>query len=614
MKTKYVITLLIVLFTFRAVSQQTYNAYAPVQNGIKRLKVGDNLPSIEIHNIYNYVANGAVTSAFDDKLLILDFGDISCGGCVAALPHMDSLQKQFGTKVAIFWVTANRRAQMQAFWTHNQFTRKLNLPVVVEDSTLRAYFRHASWPHEAWIYKGKVVAITGPDYVDAENIQAVLNGFKINWPVKDDFYQFNPVATPLFSIDTNQADPNAAQRYAAISDARINISSDGFTAGSGIVRDSVHKTIRAYFINQPILTSYLSNLIMSGQLRQLNPNQIAWEVSDRNKYAYFSKQISGYRQNWIWKNGICYESVNPDTGQTNKAVYTDINKDLDRLLGLHVRLEKRKEKVLVLVRTDSSIDIIAKKKIMITDAEGPNPHVVQNGIHYQFRDYPLGDFTYEMNQQADNPIIFDESGYSYAVHIDMDMDIPSWTAITAIRNGLKPYGLDLREEERPVEKLVFSEVNGGLLVDQQMINQAIARRKAQEGLPRPGEDENKNFMDINKQKPGVITLTSGLQYKIVRQGTGPKPGKDAKVSVNYTAMMVNGKIFESSLESGKPATFSVTGDVIPGWTEALQLMPVGSKWIIYVPSALAYQEHTGMGSFPPNSNLVFEIELLKVLK
>ena len=110
-----------------------------------------------------------------------------------------------------------------------------------------------------------------------------------------------------------------------------------------------------------------------------------------------------------------------------------------------------------------------------------------------------------------------------------------------------------------------------------------------------------------------MTLPSGLQYKIVKQGTGSKPGPNDKVVVEYTGTLVNGKIFDSSFKNSDPATFNVS-DVIAGWKEALQLMPAGSKWIIYVPATLAYGIHTGHGTFPPNSNLIFEIELKEIVK
>jgi FKBP-type peptidyl-prolyl cis-trans isomerase len=119
------------------------------------------------------------------------------------------------------------------------------------------------------------------------------------------------------------------------------------------------------------------------------------------------------------------------------------------------------------------------------------------------------------------------------------------------------------------------------------------------------------FLAANKGKEGVVTLPSGLQYKILTAGTGPKPTTSDSVVCNYKGTLLNGTEFDSSYKRGEPATFPVTG-VIKGWTEALQLMPVGSKWQLFVPSDLAYGERSPSPEIGPDSTLVFEVELLSI--
>jgi len=121
------------------------------------------------------------------------------------------------------------------------------------------------------------------------------------------------------------------------------------------------------------------------------------------------------------------------------------------------------------------------------------------------------------------------------------------------------------------------------------------------------------FLEANKAKEGVVTLPSGLQYKILTAGTGPKPAATDTVSCNYRGTLLDGTEFDSSYKRGQPASFPVTG-VIKGWTEALQLMPVGSKWQLYIPSDLAYGDRgadprSGIG---PGATLIFEVELLSI--
>jgi FKBP-type peptidyl-prolyl cis-trans isomerase FklB len=140
------------------------------------------------------------------------------------------------------------------------------------------------------------------------------------------------------------------------------------------------------------------------------------------------------------------------------------------------------------------------------------------------------------------------------------------------------------------------------------------RKKQQEEMHAAGEASKKEgdaFLAANKAKEGVVTLPSGLQYKILTQGTGPKPTATDSVVCNYRGTLINGTEFDSSYKRGEPTTFPVSG-VIKGWTEALQLMPVGSKWQLFVPSDLAYGERSPGPEIAPDSTLIFEVELLSI--
>ena len=121
------------------------------------------------------------------------------------------------------------------------------------------------------------------------------------------------------------------------------------------------------------------------------------------------------------------------------------------------------------------------------------------------------------------------------------------------------------------------------------------------------------FLNINKGKAGVVTLPSGLQYQVLQKGEGPKPTASDKVKCHYHGTLINGTVFDSSVQRGEPAVFGVS-QVIPGWVEALQLMPVGSKWCLFIPSDLAYGEHGAGEAIEPNSALVFDVELLYIVK
>ncbi|HXC34590.1 MAG TPA: FKBP-type peptidyl-prolyl cis-trans isomerase [Candidatus Acidoferrales bacterium] len=158
-----------------------------------------------------------------------------------------------------------------------------------------------------------------------------------------------------------------------------------------------------------------------------------------------------------------------------------------------------------------------------------------------------------------------------------------------------------------------------LMTEDQMRSQLMAlqrnvmanRQKVQSQEGQQNEQEGEAFLARNKTQSGVVTLPDGLQYKIIQDGTGATPGPNDMVTVNYRGTFVNGTEFDSSIKRGHPAEFPVTG-VIPGWTEALEKMKVGSKWDVYVPSNLAYGPNGRQPLVGPNETLIFEVELLGV--
>lgn len=126
-------------------------------------------------------------------------------------------------------------------------------------------------------------------------------------------------------------------------------------------------------------------------------------------------------------------------------------------------------------------------------------------------------------------------------------------------------------------------------------------------------EEGNAFLEQNKSREGIVTTDSGLQYEILTEGTGEKPNAQDQVRVHYHGTLIDGTVFDSSVDRGEPAVFGV-GQVISGWTEALQLMPVGSKWKVYIPSDLGYGERGAGGDIGPNETLIFEVELLEIVK
>lgn len=150
-------------------------------------------------------------------------------------------------------------------------------------------------------------------------------------------------------------------------------------------------------------------------------------------------------------------------------------------------------------------------------------------------------------------------------------------------------------------------------LDMRQANEIVKHHitQKQEQLKQKNLEEGRKFLAENAKRPEVKVTPSGLQYEIIKQGDGPIPKSSDKVRVHYTGTLIDGTVFDSSVQRGEPLVFPVTG-VIKGWVEALQMMPVGSKWKLYIPAELAYGERGAGPKIGPNATLIFEVELLGI--
>ena len=205
---------------------------------------------------------------------------------------------------------------------------------------------------------------------------------------------------------------------------------------------------------------------------------------------------------------------------------------------------------------------------------------------------------------------------SYALGMKIGGDLKRQGVGASVDSALTARGLKdalagskalLTEEE---EKAALMQLQTEVRAKQQAMAQE-AQAKAHE-VSAPARKEGETFLAANKSKEGVVTLPSGMQYKILTAGTGPTPTASDTVTCNYKGTLINGKEFDSSSKHGGPTSFPVSG-VIKGWTEALQLMPVGSKWQLFIPADLAYGDSPRPGGdIGPGDTLIFEVELLSI--
>ncbi len=181
------------------------------------------------------------------------------------------------------------------------------------------------------------------------------------------------------------------------------------------------------------------------------------------------------------------------------------------------------------------------------------------------------------------------------------------------------WGQNIKQQALNVDGAIVGRAIGDVMADKtevmdiktanDFVKDHISKR--QNAIRDKNQNEGQAFLNENRKRKGVTTLPSGLQYEILKDGTGPKPKASDKVTVHYEGKLIDGTIFDSSIQRGEPATFPVTG-VIQGWVEALQLMKVGSKWKLFIPENLAYGERGAGGQIGPYATLVFEVELLGI--
>lgn len=199
--------------------------------------------------------------------------------------------------------------------------------------------------------------------------------------------------------------------------------------------------------------------------------------------------------------------------------------------------------------------------------------------------------------------------------ISNELDSVSYAVGMNVANSLKKGGIDSMNYTLFIEAvkdvLEHNHVKMDATASQQVVNEYV--QKAQEAKVAVASAEGVAFLQENMTKDGVKVTPSGLQYKILKQGNGPIPVDGQKVKTHYEGTLIDGKKFDSSYDRGNPATFGVN-QVIKGWTEALKLMPVGSKWELYIPQELAYGARGAGANIPPYSTLIFTIELLEIVE
>ena len=433
----------------------------------RNLAVGEPVPDFFIPHIINGRRPSASIADFKNQLLIIDFWSVHCSGCVAGLPAMESLQNAFGDKIKVLPVTFESRQEVSVFLKKNLHTAKLNVETVVDDKSFSKWFRHKFIPHEVWIYRDTVIAMTDEDYVSADNIKLVLSGKKNDWPVKNDMLaEFDP-NLPFLQIDSNQYNwKNGPLRYSALM---------GYRSMTGVIKknfsyaiDTIRHTVRHYFVNMNVISAYEhyweivrhpERVPMQGIISN---DRIIYDVRDSSHLAFRPKLKDETMEEWHRRYQFCFESVAGYHGQSAVEQAKTVIADLDHVLNVHGRWEKRKVNCLVIVQkgTNDEVEQVRRtaSKGAYFELEGryhPAAQPKADDLEHSGREFSAKrlPWAYENLMHGNKRPLVIQSNYTGTFILPAH----SFDDVASLRRGLQTCGFDLVEGERETDMFVFSD-------------------------------------------------------------------------------------------------------------------------------------------------------------
>lgn len=454
----------------------------------QELTVGDTMPDLKGLRFFKdgkYSDLDLKFSQIKDKLIIFDFWGPGCAPCIAGLPKMDNLQKKFGDKIMILpivgWSETQEAAKIydtekwiSQFWLKNSYTkRSTSLGTLVEGKDNRVLYKHfpnAGLPYEVWVMNGKVIAMTGPDYVNEKEISSILNGDKKNWAItsgspkgKSNRYDYN---LPLLVYAYGAKVTNLPEKsyYSQLSGYI-----DGFLESKhNNLFDKNRMVNKVTFINHSILRLYKEVVIepMEEEKRNIfrSDNRTILEVKD--SVNYFNTR-NEYRAEWEKAHTYSYEAILPVFYNSEQA-FNYMREDLNRLFNLNGRLEKRRVKCWVVTRNSNkpifdkqAIEKHNLKENIKIDKMGRQTYLAEKGEQNSLRGwsefpcYNLEGLILTLNINSEKYPVLDESGYKG----ELGFLFRRGTSVTFndYQKQLSKVGFDLKVEERELEMLVITE-------------------------------------------------------------------------------------------------------------------------------------------------------------
>lgn len=397
----------------------TWNAHAQNKhqtNFSQRLNVGDKIPQLDNSEVLFKSAKD-IQLYSNDKVVLLDFFDTFCTACIASLHKLQKLQDELKENLQIVMVTWQDKATIEKFWKSNAFIKenKIQLPVIYGDTLLRQFFPHTGVPHVAWLFRGHVQAVTFSEFINRDNILKLSKEGIISLPLKWDFND----ATLIKDVEAKSL----------LGEVKLTGFQDGRpTQSYSYSLDSTSGFYKTSIINQSIIAAYTTaySEIFKPKFI-LRPERIELLVADSSKFDNFNSFVTS--QVWLSQNGICYERLDKHPRNPIEQARLVLD-DLDRFLNIKVYWAKKMRKVWAIKGTFHKSDKMVKgNKISSTDF-----------------------LAFGIDMQNKYPIVID------LVDVKESFILPSYKNLQELNEGLANYGLQIVEEQREIDVLVFEEV------------------------------------------------------------------------------------------------------------------------------------------------------------
>jgi thiol-disulfide isomerase/thioredoxin len=393
------------------------------------------VPEYRIDDILNSPETSVSISDYKDKLLILDFWFTRCGNCIEDMPAVAALQKRFGDKIKIIQIDFEKPDEVLKFYRYHPKLKDLGLPVACNDTRLEQMFPHIYAPHVIWISKGEFIAATEDDYLNAKNIDSILNSKKVELATKTDRDRWD-FAQPLFHIENSASSISSTRLYGAVFSGYI----PGLGSGARLKIDSATGGQRFDILNFPILNLF-GQILDSGL--PLTKNRRRLEVSDRSRYINDGRQ---YKDVWDSTNSYCFEATVPK-GVSRHQIAAQLNAFVESELGVSGQIEKINTDVLA-IQFLHELPPASKYKSA--------SHELHPGLPMYFHFATVKDIVDLMNVTETMLPVIDETGTYGQVHFDINYPIRPENEATW-RNALKANGIELIRCKRPLDIFVLKE-------------------------------------------------------------------------------------------------------------------------------------------------------------